>query len=293
MLYSVSNWIYDLGAEPLDVTFDRLCRYGFDGVELIGEPQQYDAAQVRQKCEQYRLRVLSVLGWCIAPTDSRDLANPDSRIRDNAIAYVKQSVDLAAAVGAEVVVVIPAPAGRTAPLGDGSGDGAWQAAYDREWRNAIEAMKVAAEYAEKKRRVLAIEPINRYETFLLNNLDQGLRYIHEVGSAAVKLHLDTFHMNIEEKDPAQAVRKAAGLLVNVHVADSTRGPVGSGHTDFQAIVRSLIDIRYSGPLTMEPCPPHPNGIMAARAKAFRGLRDAYAEQCITRLREFEAQAVDH
>jgi D-psicose/D-tagatose/L-ribulose 3-epimerase len=289
VLYSMSNWIYDLGREPLAITFQRLKRYGYDGVELVGEPQQYDVVQVRRQCEQHGLRILSVLGWCIAPTDSRDLAHPEPRIRENSIAYIRQSVDFAVAVGAPLVVVIPAPAGRTAPVGDVSDEKAWRVAYDHEWHNAVEAVQVAAAYAEEKRVLLAIEPINRYESFMVNSTEQGLRFVHEVGSPAVKLHLDTFHMNIEDPDPAEAVRKAGASLVNMHIADSTRGPVGSGHTDFKAIVRALKEIGYAGALTLEPIPPHPNGFIAARAQEFLPLRDAYAEQSITRLRQYEAQ----
>lgn len=289
MLYSMSNWIYDLGQEPLETTFQRLKRYGYDGVELIGEPQQYDVAEVRRLCMRYSMRVLSVLSWCIAPTESRDLAHPDPSIHENSIAYVRQSIDLASALGAEIVIVIPAPAGRTTPAGDASTDELWQAAYEREWRNAVEGVQTVAAYAEGKRMLLAIEPINRYETFLINNIDQGLRFVKEVSSPAVKLHLDAFHMNIEEKDLAEAVRRAGSLLVNMHLADSTRGPVGSGSTDFPAIFRALKEIGYSGPLTLEPSPPHPNGIMAARSHAFVPLRDEYAAQSIARLRECERE----
>ena len=106
----------------------------------------------------------------------------------------------------------------------------------------------------------------------------------------VKLHLDTFHMNIEEKDPAEAIRKAGELLVNVHIADSNRQAVGYGHTDFRAIIRALKDIEYERALALEPLPPVPDPYVAARLSRYQHLRYVYAEECIARLRQFEKEA---
>lgn len=161
-------------------------------------------------------------------------------------------------------------------MGQPDSEKAWKKAVAREWGYAVGSVRKAAAYAEQKGVLLAIEPINRYESFLINNVDQALRFISEVDSEAVNLHLDTFHMNIEEPDPAEAIRKAGSPLVNMHVSDSQRGPVGHGHIDFAAIMKALKEIDYQGALTMEPLPPEPDA-----------LRDAYAEECITRLRAYE------
>lgn len=194
------------------------------------------------------------------------------------------------AVGARVVVVIPASAGRTSPIGQPDSDKAWKEAVKREWDFAVASVRKAAAYAEEKGVLLAIEPINRYESFLVNSAAQGLRFVQEVNSPAVRLHLDAFHMNIEEKDPVEAIRKAGGLLVNMHISDSQRGPVGQGHTDFAAIMKALNEIDYQGPLTMEPLPPVPNALLAVQMEEYKPLRDAYAEECITRLRAYEEAA---
>lgn len=90
---------------------------------------------------------------------------------------------------------------------------------------------------------MAVEPINRYETFLINNGDQGLRFVSDVWLRATKLHLDTFHTSIEEKDPAEAIRKAGELSVNVHVAGSNRDAEGYGHTDFEETMRAFASAR--------------------------------------------------
>jgi len=284
MKYSVSNWIYS--AEPLRSTFERLRRFGYDGIELKGEPEQYDAQKVKGLCEEFGLQVFSVLGWSIWPLQ-RDLAMPDPQLRQKALDYASQCVDLASAVGAPLVVVIPASAGRTSPMGDVTSEDAWVAAAEREWNFAVESVKRAADYAEQKGVLLAVEPINRYESFLLNNVDQGIRFVSEVESKAVRLHLDAFHMNIEEEDPAEAIRKAGELLVNMHVSDSNRLAVGYGHTDFEGIVQALRDIGYQGPLTLEPVPPHPNALLAVDMEPYLPLRDLYAEESIAFLRGCE------
>jgi len=198
-------------------------------------------------------------------------------------------VDLAVAVGAPLVVVIPASAGRTSPIGQPDSEKAWKEAVAREWDYAVESVEAAAVYAEERGVLIAIEPLNRFESFLVNNVDQGLRFVQEVNSEVVRLHLDAFHMNIEDRDPAEAVRRAGDLLVNVHISDSNRGAVGHGHTDFRAIMRALKESDYQGILTMEPVPPCPDAFMAISMEEFLPLRDVYADECITRLRQYERE----
>jgi D-psicose/D-tagatose/L-ribulose 3-epimerase len=288
MKYSISNWIY--GVEPLRTTFERLKRYGYDGIELEGEPQEYHRQEVNQLCRAFDLEVLSIAGIYPWPTDERDLANPDPRVRERAVNYLEECVDFASAVGAPLIIVVPSAVAKASPVGHFESEEEWVAAAEREWNYALESVRTAAVYAEQEGIALAVEPINRYETFLVNNVDQGLRFVSGVGSRAVKLHLDTFHMNIEEKDPAEAIRKAGELLVNVHIADSNRQAVGRGHTDFEAIMRALQEIDYQGALALEPLPPVPDPYIAARLRRYQHLRDLYAEESIVRLRQYEKEA---
>lgn len=288
MKYSVSNWIY--GEEPLERTFARLSRCGFDGVELMGEPDHYRVDDVIELCKRYKLEVLSIAGMYPWPTSERDLANPDPGVRGRAVDYLKRCVEFAAGVGAPLIIVVPSAVGKVRPVGDPSGDEDWQAAFRREWDHAVESVKKAARFAEEAGVLLAIEPINRYETYLVNTAEQGMKFISEVGSDAVKLHLDTFHMNIEESDPAAAVRAAGDLLVNVHIADSNRQAVGRGHFDFAGLIGALKEIGYDRALALEPLPPVPDPYIAMKMKRYAELWDSYAEESINRLKEFE-QAV--
>ena len=287
MKYSISNWIY--GQEPLRTTFERLKRYGYDGIELKGEPQEYRPQEVKRLCREFDLEVLSIAGIYPWPTEERDLANPNPRVRERAVDYLKACIDFGSALGAPLIIVVPSAVAKTSPVGHFESEEEWVAAAEREWNYAVESVKATAAYAEQEGILLAVEPINRYESFLVNNVDQGLRFVSEVGSRAVKLHLDTFHMNIEERDPAEAIRKAGEPLVNVHIADSNRQAVGYSHTDFEAIVRALKEIDYQGALALEPLPPVPDPYVAARLKRYHHLRDLYAEECIARLRRYEME----
>ncbi|MGH2627860.1 MAG: sugar phosphate isomerase/epimerase family protein [Anaerolineales bacterium] len=287
MRYALSNWIY--ADEPLAQTFRRLARSGYEGVELAGEPERLAPDEVRRLCRDHGIRVTSVLGWSIFGIPGRDLASPDRDERLQAVRYGRACVDLAAAVEAPILVVIPAAAGRTAPAGRPAEEKEWLAAYQEEWKRAVDSVRQAAEYAASHGVTLGIEPINRYETFLVTDLDRALSFLEDVASEAVKIHLDTFHMNLEEPDPANAIRRAGPRLVNLHASDSNRQAPGRGHIDFLAILEALREIGYGGVLTLEPVPPGSDPLLAARMSRNLPLRDVYAEEGIRFLRSLEAK----
>lgn len=286
MKYAISNWIY--GEEPIEVTFKRLQGFGYDGVEITGEPDRYDAPRLRHLTEEYGLRCTSIAGMYPWPTESRDLSSPDPAVRRRAVDYLRQCVDFALEVGAPLVIVVPSAVSKVAPVGFADDPEAWPAAVEREWKCAVDSVRQAGEYASRHAVLLAVEPINRYETFLVTTAAVGLRFVNEVNLDSVKIHLDTFHMNIEEPDPAEAVRQVRSLLVNFHVADSNREAVGQGHTNFRAILQALKDVGYTGALVLEPLPPVPNPYVAARLKTQAAVHDRYAELSIRRLKDLEA-----
>ena len=283
--YGISNWIY--GDESIEETFARLKRHGYDGIELRGEPSAYDARAVRDLCRRHGLDVLSLAGIYPWPTQERDLAHPDAGVRRRAVDYVRACCDFAVKVGAPLLIVVPSPVAKTSPIGPLATEEEWVQAAEREWAHAVDSVRQAARHAEACGVCLAIEPINRYETFLVNTCEQGLRFIGEVDSPAVRLHLDTFHMNIEEPDLGDAIRRAGSALINVHIADSNRQGVGRGHVDFRAVMAALRDIRYARALILEPLPPVPDPYVAARLRRYRPLWEDYARESIERLRTLE------
>lgn len=287
MRYGISNWIY--GEEPLADTFARLERFGYEAIELVGEPDRYSTDEIDRLSSQHGIAVTSVLGWCIAGIPGRDMATPDEGERAAALEYGRACVDLAAAVGASYLIVIPAPAGRTAPVGDPRDQLSYEKAYQREWDNAVDSVRQTAAYAADRGVELAVEPINRYESFLVTNLEQTFRFIEDVAADNVHVHLDTFHMNLEEPDPAEAVSRAGEQLVNMHLADSNREAPGRGHMDFAGILDALRQLDYQGVLMLEPVPPGSDPLLVSQFPKNRPLREVYVEEGIGHLKQVEAQ----
>jgi D-psicose/D-tagatose/L-ribulose 3-epimerase len=122
---------------------------------------------------------------------------------------------------------------------------------DRGRKNSVAAIAGAAEAAKKAGVDLVLEIVNRFETNLLNTAAQGLDFIAATGSDHVKLHLDTFHMNIEEANPAAAIRLAADKIGYFHIGESNRGYLGDGVIDFDRIFDALLDIGYERDITFE------------------------------------------
>ena len=123
----------------------------------------------------------------------------------------------------------------------------------KEWALVVKNLKVLAKYAEKKGVQICVEPLNRFETDFLNTTDQGLKLIKDVGSPALKLHLDTFHMNIEEKNQAAAIKKAGKLLAHFHACGTDRGTPGNDSLQWEPIVKALKSIKYKGDVVIESC----------------------------------------
>lgn len=286
MKYAINNWVYN--DEPLRDTFTRLSKYGYDGVELKGELQLYDIAEVKSLCKEFGLEVCSILGWNIYPIPGRDLASPEETERSAALKYGQECLDFADKVAARIFVVIPAPANRVAPVGNPQGEKAWMEAAQREWDLAVDSIRKTARYAAKFGIQLAVEPINRYETYLVTTVEDALRFIADVNEENVKINLDCFHMNIDEVDPAAAVRTAGKNLIHMHAADSNRLAPGRGHTDFKTILAALKEIGFSGTFVLEPVPPYPAPGIAISVPEYLPLRDQYAEESIHYLKGIEA-----
>lgn len=290
MKYAINNWVYD--DEPLRRTFTRLSRYGYDGIELKGEPDLYDIAEIKSLCQEFNMHVTSVLGWNIWGIPGRDLSSPDEVERNAAVQFLKGCVDFTIQVGAPILLVLPFPAGRTTPTGDPQSEDEWLSLAETERDNAVESVRQVSGYALSQDLILAVEPINRFETYQLTTLDQAIGFLQEVDADNVKINLDTYHMNIDESDPVEAVLRAGDFLVHMHVADSNRQAPGSGHTDFIGLFKALKEVNFDGTLALEPVPPGADPGMAIKLSANLPLRDKYAEESIRYLKSIEELLID-
>lgn len=267
--YSVTQWIF--GNEPMETSLQRLRRFGYDGVELAGEPAKLDIDGLREQMKRHELVCTSICGIYTA---ERDLSHPDPARRQEAVQYVKDCVDMAERLGASVVIVVPTPVGKSGPI----------TSRQDEWANAILSLKEAGAYAQAKNVRLAIEALNRFETYLVNTLAAAKQLAEAVNVASVGVMADLFHMNIEERHHGEAIRDIAPYLAHVHIADNTREAAGLGQTDFTEVFRTLIGIGYDGNVTMEFLPRISNPYEAAGTTGSGEIYDAYAKQSIEHIR---------
>jgi len=229
------------GHEPIEHGIERLARFGYDGVEFIGEPGQLEAAAITRALSEHGIRASSVISIY---TPERDLVSSDAAVRGRALDYLRGNVDFARAIGAEVVTFTPTACMKITP----------EAPLEQEWEWAVQAARAAGSHAAEQGITIAVEPWNRYETYLINRAEQAIRFVDEVGAPNVGVMLDTFHMSIEERDLAGAVRAVGERLVHVHLADSNRAAPGQGHLDFAPILRAIADIGYDGWISYELLP---------------------------------------
>lgn len=221
--------------------FDRVAELGYDVIEVcIEDPQKVTPEWLIHESQ----RTGTDVGICGAFGPDRDVSDPDPRRRENGIAYLRGCVDVAAAVGSpHVAGPMFSATGRAELLEPGERRARWQ--------NAVESLRTVADYAGDRGVRLAIEPLNRFETDMVNTIEQGLNLCDDIGRENVGLLVDTFHMNIEEKDIAEAVRSAGSRIFHVQVSENDRGTPGSGHVPWDSFFDSLNDINYSGQIVVE------------------------------------------
>jgi sugar phosphate isomerase/epimerase len=210
----------------------------------------------------------------MVPATERDLAHPDPRIRQVAVDYVRRCLGLAVEIGAPLVQMLASGETRLAPI----------TTRDEEWAWSVAGMQAAAREAERGGGRIAVEPLNRYEGYLVTSTAEALAYLDAVGSPWVGMTLDLFHANIEEPDIAASIRAAGARLWHVQVADTTRRGLGHGHLDLGAVVDALARIDYGGALVVEIMAPGPDPFRAIKDERSAGILDTDIRESLGRLR---------
>ncbi|PWR05019.1 sugar phosphate isomerase [Micromonospora acroterricola] len=232
-------WVSPLTDARLAELAPRICGWGFDAIELpIESPGDWDPDRTAD--------LLAGLGLtatvCAVMPPGRDLTTDDREVVERTADYLRYCVRAAARVGAGVVAgPMYAPVGRTWLL-----DRDARAATVRRLRERLTPL---GEEAAGQRVTLALEPLNRFETSLLNTAEQTLEVVD--GIRGLGIALDTFHMNIEERDIPAAIRTAGDALAHVQVCANDRGAPGNDHLDWPGIVEALRGVGYTGPLCIE------------------------------------------
>ena len=221
--------------------FRKFKQWGFDAVELLVEdPSHIDPMFVKRELNRHGL----VCGSFAAAINSgRDLRGSVASQR-NGVNYLCKLIDQMVVSDARVL---------SGPVYSyvGRAESYSAAKKKRHWQAVVKNLKTVTRHAAKHGKLVCVEPLNRFETDFLNTIEQGLKLIADVGSPNLKLHLDTFHANIEEKHQGTAIRRAGKHLGHIHACGSDRGTPGNDHIDWKSIAEALKAIKYDGDIALE------------------------------------------
>lgn len=227
----------------LDDNLARIAGWGYAGVELaVRNPDLVDAHHLEKLLTSHGLQVPAIGTGQAWIEDKLSFTSLDSSIRKAAIQRIKSHISLAKRLNA--LVVIGLIRGVTPP----------GQSKDQAMRLLVDCLQECVEAAITAKVRLAIEPLNRYETDLIQTAHEGLELVKEIGSASLGLLLDTFHMNIEEVDITESIRQTGKEIFHFHVADSNRWYPSAGHLNFETIFESLSATGYSGWISGEFMP---------------------------------------
>jgi sugar phosphate isomerase/epimerase len=234
MHLSTHNW---MRAEPLGTTLKRIKKFGYESIEISGEPKQYDIKETRKLLKEHGIRCWGAVTLTLG---ERNLAAKDEGQRARSVDYVNSVITMVSELEGEIITLVPATVGKVVP--DGT--------EEEEWKWVVDATRECFAHAKKKGVRIAIEPLNRFETYFFNRTAQALALADAV-SPECGVCLDAFHLNIEEEDMYDAIRLAGKRLFDFHVADNNRFAAGLGQLDWKKIIGTLKEIGYDGAVTNE------------------------------------------
>jgi D-psicose/D-tagatose/L-ribulose 3-epimerase len=218
---------------------DHAAGLGLDAVEIpLMELDAVDPAAIRERARGAGVELLTSV---VCPEDA-DPSSEDDRVREAGLDFLKRCIDATAAMGAGVFTGVTYSALGRRLLRRPDVD---------DMRRAAEVLRAAAGHAAERDVTVGIEPVNRYESFLVNTAVQALELRELVGEPNVGVHLDAYHMNIEEDDFRSPVELVADHLVHFHLSESHRGIPGRGTVDWEAIMGALHEAGYDGYVGLE------------------------------------------
>ncbi|MGC8669081.1 MAG: sugar phosphate isomerase/epimerase family protein [Chthonomonadales bacterium] len=249
------TWVSPFTTAHAPLLFPKIRQMGFDAVEIaLEDPELVDGGVVRSLLQDHSLGVTV----CGAFGPGRDLSSEDASIAQAGLDYIARSLDFCAEVGARVFA---------GPAYSAVGKARHLPADERlrERDRSVERLKRAGAMAWERGVVMALEPLNRFETDMVNTCEQICSLLDAVGSEALAIHLDTFHMTIEENSILDAVLRAGSRLRHVHASESNRGTPGRGLVRWNDLRDGLRAVEYSGAVVIETFTPEVKEIARAAA----------------------------
>ena len=233
-----SVWTGVFDENGLRTAFQGTAEAGFDLIELpLFDPTGWDVALTKTLAADYGLAVTGSLGL----TDEVNISSADPETVRRGEEYLSKVLDVLHELGSSHLVgVIYGPMKKHL-----------RSATTEEVRNGQETLARLAERARSLGITLGLEVVNRYETNILNTARQAVDYVTETGAQNLGVHLDTYHMNIEESGMFEPVVQSADALTYVHIGESHRGYLGTGTVDFPSFFRALRHVDFTGPIVFE------------------------------------------
>lgn len=282
--YAVSTWLWTspFTTESAVVLFPKIKAMGYDAVEIaVEDPALIDARAVADALQANDLQAIV----CGAFGPTRDLTNEDPAVHQNCFNYIDQCLDLCNQWGAHFFA---------GPMYSAVGKARMLSPEDREkeWDLAVKNLRTVCEMAEAKGLLIALEPLNRFESDLVNTAKDVCRMVDDISHPAARIMLDLFHSNIEEKDPEAALRAIGDKLIHLQVSENHRGIPGTGTTAWAAWRRGLEALNYSGVVSIESFTPN-NKELAAAVCIWHPLADSedqFASEGLQFLKSWAAAA---
>jgi D-psicose/D-tagatose/L-ribulose 3-epimerase len=250
-------WAEEFGAEHCGI-LPRLKEAGLDGIEIgILAPAKFPAKVIRRELEKNGLECTT----CAVIPNGASLTSSDTEQRRKARAHVEDCIKLAADAGAKVL---------GGPMYSPVGYFSRKRRTEDEWKHGVESWRELAPIAARNGMQIAIEPLNRFETYYLNTVSDTAKFCDEVDSPHVGLLADTFHANIEEKSIGQALRQAGRHLKHIHACENDRGTPGSGNVNWKEFFETVKAVHYDGWMVIESFS-FSMGQLAAAASIWRDI----------------------
>ncbi|MDE0297310.1 MAG: sugar phosphate isomerase/epimerase [Candidatus Poribacteria bacterium] len=245
-------WADKFDRESVDL-IPKVAEMGFDGVEIpIFDHETVDIRHTKAALRDTNLHPIG----CAIMTHDRNPIHEDAAIREIGKNYLKHSIDVLAELGGDTLV---------GPVYSAVGALVGRGRNQQEWDWCVDILGEVADFAGQRGVTVAMEPLNRFETYFLNIVADAIKLSSAVNSPFFKIHLDTFHMNIEEKNLAQAITNAGTLLHHLHACENDRGTPGTGLVDWEEVFNALARVNYDRWLVIESFTPAVKEIAAATA----------------------------
>jgi D-psicose/D-tagatose/L-ribulose 3-epimerase len=243
---------FDIDPEPL---INKAKKLGFDGLEIYVSPPQlesFDKIKVKKALESAEMKCIG----STALTLETDFTSSDEAIRKRGINYLKNAAKLFSELGADLLTGVTYAAW---------GKIVGRSRTEEEWNHSVESLKEACRLIRDYDVILGLEPVNRFETYFLNTAADAVKMVKEIGEPNVGVHLDTFHMNIEEKNYYDPIVETGGLLRHMHCCENDRSTAGTGSVNWDEVFRALAEIGYDKWITLESFTPEIKEVAASTA----------------------------